>query len=165
MVTSGRARQMNMAAAVASGEFLLFLHADTRLPADFDPDHLLLDEAIWGFFPVSLSGERLMFKIISRFINGRSRLSSVATGDQCLWVRRSLFLALGGFRDIPLMEDVALSKQLRRFGSPGIAGQPVCTSSRRWQQQGVWRTILLMWSLRLAYFLGLSPSRLARWYR
>jgi len=162
----GRARQMNAGAAVARGEYLLFLHADTRLPTSL-PRALTLwrqSGVQWGFFPLVLSGNAWPFRVIERAITGRSRLTGVSTGDQCQFVRRDIFEHLGGFPDLSLMEDVAFSKVLRKQYRPRVESKPVITSSRRWEQRGIVKTVLLMWSLRLAYFCGVSPRRLARIY-
>lgn len=163
----GRALQMNLGAAAAQGDYLLFLHADTRLPEGW-PD--LLAELVesgpqWGFFPVRLSGGQSAFRIIEWFMNWRSALTSVATGDQALFVQRSLWLSCNGYKPIPLMEDVELCKRLRRFSSPVIASRPVTTSSRRWLAGGIVKTVALMWVLRLGFWLGVRPARLAKWYR
>ena len=162
---AGRARQMNGGAAAASGEYLFFLHADTRPTlAQAQLLQALAREPAWGFSPVRLSGAAPAFRIIEWFINRRSALTGVGTGDQMIFVRREAFNAIGGFDDIPLMEDVALCKRLRRHARPQLLAEPVVTSSRRWEQDGVVRTVLLMWRLRLAYFLGASPQRLWRQY-
>jgi rSAM/selenodomain-associated transferase 2 len=163
----GRARQMNSGAAVAAGRWLLFLHADTALPNDVDNwlAQLSVRQPQWGFFRLTLQGSQRSFRLIEWFINKRSTLTGVATGDQCLLVRRTLFTAVGGYPDIELMEDVALSKTLRRHSAPLVWPNSVTTSSRRWEKKGILRTVLLMWSLRLGYFLGVSPSRLAAYYR
>lgn len=163
----GRARQMNAGAAIARGDVLLFLHADTLLPAQAGA--LILDGCRnsgrrWGRFDLRLSGAGAVLRLTERLINGRSRLSGIATGDQGIFVERALFEAVGGFPDIPLMEDVALSAALKRYGRPLCLHPPVVTSSRRWEANGVWRTVLLMWRLRLAYFFGADPRRLARLY-
>ena len=162
----GRARQMNAGAMVASGDYLLFLHADTMLPKDF---HRLWQrihdrQPLWGFFKLRLSGRQPLLRMVEFFINWRSRATSVGTGDQCLYLRRELFERLGGFADIPLMEDVEISKRLRRHSRPHWIDRPVVTSSRRWEQRGVWRTVWLMWRLRLAYYCGATPERLVRRY-
>ncbi len=163
----GRAAQLNFGARAAKGEILLFLHADTRLPENFVT---LVDAAmrespkVWGRFDVHLSGERLMFRVIETLMNWRSRLSGIATGDQAMFVKRSVFNDVGGFENIPLMEDIALSRALKRVGPPLCLRQRVTTSSRRWEEKGVWRTILLMWRLRLAYYLGASPQELVKQY-
>ncbi len=159
----GRARQQNAGAAVACGDYLAFLHCDTALtisPQEFVD--ALEDQPSWGFFQVCLSGDDWRFRIIERFMSWRSRWTQVATGDQCLFVSRALFESLGGFADIPLMEDVELSKRLRRRASPRMLTPPVVTSSRRWEQRGVLRTVLLMWSLRLRYWLGAAPAGLSK---
>jgi len=163
----GRARQMNSGANAASGRWLLFLHADTKLPANVENwlQQLSLGNDQWGFFRLKLEGRQPLFRMIEWFINKRSTLSYVATGDQCLFVRRSLFVAVGLYPTIELMEDVALSKTLRSNAKPIVWSSPVTTSSRRWENHGIVKTVLLMWSLRLGYFIGVSPRRLAAFYR
>ena len=163
----GRARQMNRGAAVASGEVLLFLHADTRLPpsgAQAIVAGLARTGRGWGRFDVRLSGRLPALRVVEAFMNGRSRLTGIATGDQAIFVTRDRFREVGGYPDIPLMEDVALSKALKRLGRPLCLRDRVTTSSRRWERDGVARTVLLMWSLRLRYFLGADPGDLARRY-
>jgi rSAM/selenodomain-associated transferase 2 len=159
----GRAVQMNAGAAAARGEVLLFLHADTGLPdeADRHVAAAVQDGALWGRFDVVIDGTHPMLKVVAWSMNRRSRWSGIATGDQAMFVRRDVFSAMGGFPDIALMEDIALSRALRRRGRPACLRQRVHTSGRRWQQRGVFRTILLMWRLRLAYFLGADPADLA----
>lgn len=166
VTSAGRATQMNAGASLASGDYLLFLHADTRLPADFARFIAELDRQRpgWGFFTVTLVPRLRGLALVQCLMNWRSRLTRVATGDQALFVRRDLFEVVGGFPAIPLMEDVALSKQLRRRARPWVWPTPVQTSSRRWQQHGVVKTVLLMWHLRLLYFLGVSPHHLHRRY-
>lgn len=164
----GRARQMNAGAQAASGEVLLFLHADTRLPAA--ADHLVRQAladatASWGRFDVQIAGRPPMLHVVGWMMNRRSRLTGIATGDQAIFVRRTVFKAIGGFPDQPLMEDVELSRRLKKRGAPACLKARVITSGRRWETRGVWRTILLMWRLRLAYWLGASPEQLARQYR
>jgi rSAM/selenodomain-associated transferase 2 len=161
----GRARQMNLGSRVASGEYLLFLHADSRPGMSASQLDSYLDEApSWGFCRVSLSGRRPAFRLIERSMNLRSRLTRVATGDQMLIVRSDCHREADGFADIPLMEDVEYSKRLRRIAAPLIVREPVETSSRRWEERGPLRTIASMWALRLAYFLGVSPARLWHYY-
>lgn len=159
----GRARQMNAGAQQAMGEWLVFLHADTRLP----PDWMKLIqqcETPWGRFDVRLSGRHWMFRVIEKAINLRSRKTAVATGDQVLFFRRDFFNQIGGFPDIPLMEDVAISKAARKSRPPTCIRQPVITSSRRWEKNGIMRTIILMWFLRFSYWLGIKPDTLHRMY-
>ncbi len=164
----GRARQMNCGAAQATAEVLLFLHADTRLP-DGAVDHIL--QAIdggyqWGRFDVGFDNHRAIFKLIAMMMNWRSRLTGIATGDQAMFVTRQAFQTVGGFPDIPLMEDIALSARLKKLGQPCCLTDKVVTSARRWLQHGILKTILLMWRLRLAYFFGADPYDLAaRYYR
>ena len=151
----GRALQMNCGGAVASGDYLFFLHADSVPGLDADRLESYLERGPqWGFCRVRLSGKGMAFRVIEWFINHRSALTRVATGDQMLFVRRELFAASGGFDVIPLMEDVAYSKRLREVASPLIVSEPVHTSSRRWEERGIVRTVLQMWGLRLAYWLG-----------
>lgn len=163
----GRARQMNAGAQAAHGEVLWFLHADTLAP--LDADRLLfaaLDSgAVWGRFDVRLSGRRPLLRVVERLMNLRSCLSGIATGDQGIFVRRAAFDTVGGFPDQPLMEDIALSARLKRIGRPVCLHPPLITSSRRWEERGILRTILLMWRLRLLYALGADPAYLARLYR
>ena len=166
---SGRAMQMNNGAAESSADWLVFLHCDTSLPENF-PEALLVatkasEGAAWGFFPVRLSGRDWRFRVIGRFMNLRSRLSSIGTGDQVIFVHRELFEGQQGFADLPLMEDVELCSRLRRQARAIIPKSVVITSSRRWEQRGILRTVLLMWLLRLAWFSGVSASRIERWYR
>ena len=164
----GRAHQMNAGAAVASGDVLLFLHADTQLPDQADrliAGALLDDKFSWGRFDVSLSGEHFLLRVIESLMNFRSRISSIATGDQAIFVRRALFIQLGGYPEIPLMEDIALCKLLKRAARPANLSARVVTSSRRWEQRGIIRTVVLMWRMRLAYALGASPQRLAKRYQ
>ena len=164
----GRARQMNAGAAAASGRVLLFLHADTRLPPGWAP---MVREALdnhgreWGRFDVRLDGAHPMLRVIERAMNLRSRLSGIATGDQAIFVSRAAFREAGGFPDIALMEDIALSRVLRARSRPACLRAPVVTSSRRWERDGIARTIVLMWRLRLRYALGADPNDLARQYR
>ncbi len=161
----GRARQMNAGAAMAGGDVLLFLHADTRLPATALNDiPQALRASVWGRFDVRLSGRAWPLRIIERLMNRRSCLTGMATGDQAIFVRRAVFEQVGGYPDIPLMEDLELSRRLKRLSRPACVHTPVITSSRRWEEQGILRTVLLMWSLRLAWFLGVPPRRLARIY-
>ena len=158
----GRARQMNAGAAVATGNVLLFLHADTKLPGDADRIILnSLKEKIWGRFDVRIEGRSPLLAVVAFCMNWRSRLTGIATGDQAIFVRRAEFR---GFPEIPLMEDVAFSALMRRRSPPACLRARAATSGRRWERHGVLRTVLLMWRLRLGYFLGTSPDELARRY-
>ena len=163
----GRARQMNAGAVAARGDIFVFLHADTRLPKSADRmivKVLSKNACQWGRFDVRLSGRNALFKIISALMNVRSRVTGIATGDQTIFVRRNAFERVGRFPDIPLMEDVAISKALRRVSRPGCIRRKSMTSSRRWTQYGIARTIIKMWVLRLRYALGADPTHLARAY-
>lgn len=163
----GRACQMNAGAARARGKVLLFLHADTMLPAGADSAiaRAVAGGARWGHFDVNIEGRSCMFPLIAALMNRRSRWSGVATGDQAMFVERALFERLGGFAEQPLMEDVELSRRLRRIARPACLHERVLTSGRRWDQRGVWRTIVLMWRLRWRYWRGASPEVLAKVYR
>lgn len=163
----GRATQMNVGARVASGQVLLFLHADTVLPPDFPA---LLENAlrnprvVGGRFDVRLDAEGWLFRLVETLMNLRSRLSRIATGDQAIFVRSRTFLELGGYREAELMEDLELSYRLKRRGELACLRERVVTSARRWQRDGIARTIGLMWLLRFLYFIGVSPSYLKTFY-
>jgi rSAM/selenodomain-associated transferase 2 len=163
----GRAVQMNAGAALGRGDVLLFLHADTRLPSD--ADRLVLERLErsgrrWGRFDVAITGRSPLLAIVACAINMRSRLTGIATGDQAIFVRRRVFERLGGYPPIPLMEDIALSRALKRAGRMVALRDTVLTSARRWERRGMLRTILLMWTLRAAYYAGVPPARLAALY-
>jgi len=163
----GRALQMNAGAEKASGDVLLFLHADTRLPAD--ADHVVLSGLerfgrAWGRFDVKIEGRSALLRVIAWLMNIRSRLTGIATGDQAIFVRRAAFQAAGGFPAIPLMEDIALCKRLKLVSPPLCVRDCVVTSGRRWEKNGVINTMVLMWRLRLAYFCGADPKKLAQQY-
>lgn len=159
---AGRALQMNRGASVARARQLLFLHADTELPSNLGKE--LQADAHWGFFRLRLNHDAAVYRIIESAINLRSRITSVAGGDQSLYFSRDLFRQLGAYPEIPLMEDIAICKAARRLARPRIIESAVRSSSRRWQNNGVVKTILLMWTLRLAYWFGISPARLHRIY-
>ena len=166
--TPGRANQMNAGAAAACGEVLLFLHADTTLPDAalvLIRDALTRSQRVWGRFDVRIAGRPRMLTLIARMMNTRSRLSGIATGDQAIFVRRTSFIAVGAYPVQPLMEDIELSRRLKRLSPPVCLSQRVTTSGRRWETRGVWRTIWLMWRLRLLYWLGTPAEQLARDYR
>jgi rSAM/selenodomain-associated transferase 2 len=163
----GRALQMNAGAAIASGDVLLFLHADTRLPPDADAlirGGLAQSEHAWGRFDVTIEGRHPLLPVVATLMNARSRLTGIATGDQAMFTRRDAFTAAGGFPEIVLMEDITLARNLKRISAPLCLRARVTTSGRRWESRGVVRTILLMWRLRLAHFFGASPESLARRY-
>lgn len=163
----GRARQMNEGAARCSGSVLVFVHADVELPSHW---RVLIEDAIgqgyaWGRFDVDLQSDRFSVRLIGRAMNLRSRLSAIATGDQVLFIHREAWHAVGGYPDIALMEDVEISRRLkRRVGRPACLRARVLVSARRWHARGVARTVLLMWSLRALYWAGVSPKTLHRWY-
>ncbi len=165
----GRAVQMNKGAEAAKGDILLFLHADTRLPRQAlqqitEIAKKRTQQPFWGRFDVRLTGNQRIFRIIEKLMNLRSRLTGIATGDQAIFVSTSLFKQVNGFVEIPLMEDIALSKALKYICSPICIREPLLTSSRRWEKNGILKTIILMWGLRLAYFLGVSPHKLKTFY-
>jgi rSAM/selenodomain-associated transferase 2 len=161
----GRGRQMNAGAAASHGDMLLFLHADTRLPPNADAligDGLARTGRAWGRFDVRIAGTHWLLPVIAVAMNLRSRVTGIATGDQAIFTTLAAFGP--GFADIPLMEDIAMTKRLKRIGRPLCIATPVVTSGRRWEKRGVIKTILLMWQLRFAYFLGANPARLAQSY-
>lgn len=163
----GRAEQMNAGAQAAQGDVLLFLHADTFLPPGAQaairaalPD----PEVVGGHFDVRFDSERPIFRMIAALMNLRSRLSGICTGDQAIFVRRQVFETMGGYPEIPLMEDVECTRRLKRQGRLACLRSQVTTSARKWEREGILRTIVLMWTLRFLYFVGVSPARLHRWY-
>jgi len=163
----GRALQMNAGAEKASGGVLLFLHADTRLPTDADLvvlNGLERSGRSWGRFDIKIEGRSPLLIVVAWLMNIRSRLTGIATGDQAIFVRRAAFQAAGGFPAIPLMEDIALCKRLKRVSRPLCLRERVTTSGRRWEKNGVLKTMALMWRLRLAYFFGADPKKLAQQY-
>lgn len=163
----GRARQLNEGAKASRGDILVFLHADTQLPTKAN---LMIISAledtrvVGGRFDVRFNSSSAWATIVSTLMNWRSRWSGLATGDQAIFVRRHIFEQLGGFSDIPLMEDIEFSRRLKRAGPTAALHQKVTTSFRRWEQQGPLRTILLMWALRFLYWVGVSPHRLNNFY-
>ena len=178
----GRARQMNAGAAAACGGALLFLHADTLLPeaaprailaALFGEESLAPtvlahgpgSKIAWGRFDVNISGTHPMLRVVAASMNCRSRFTGIATGDQAMFMTRAAFDAAGGFPDQPLMEDITMSQRLKRLAPPLCLRAKAITSGRRWEARGVWRTIFLMWRLRLAYYFGAAPEYLAARYR
>jgi len=164
----GRARQMNAGAASARADTLLFLHADTQLPDDalHAIETALVDPRThWGRFDVRIAGKPATLKAVAWLMNQRSRANGIATGDQAIFVRRWAFQRVGGFPDQPLMEDIELSRRLGKWSAPACLHQRVTTSGRRWERDGVWRTITLMWRLRWLYWTGTPPERLAQLYK
>lgn len=164
---TGRALQMNVGASQASGDILLFLHADTRLPDDADAliiDGLGSSRRRWGRFDVAIEGKSRLLGVIARMMNWRSRITGISTGDQAIFVTRALFKQMGGYPEIPLMEDVAFTRTLKRHGKPLALNARVKTSGRRWEKHGVLQTMWLMWRLRFAYWRGADPDDLAALY-
>lgn len=158
----GRALQMNQGAANAEGDWLVFLHADTRLPSNAVARvSELAGRYCWGRFDVILEGKLAGLKVVAWAMNLRSRLTGIATGDQAIFVKRKVFLDAGGFPAQPIMEDIELCKRLKLKGPPACLRDRVRTSGRRWQEQGLWRTIFLMWRLRFAYWRGVSAQAIA----
>lgn len=169
VVPAGRATQLNAGAAVAEGQILLFLHADTVTPNHAD---LIIGSSIaqaenplaWGRFDVRIEGQSRWLLVIAFMMNWRSRITGIATGDQGLFMTRAAFDTVGGFANQPLMEDIEISQRLRQLVRPICLPQKVTTSGRRWETRGVWRTIVLMWSLRWRYWRGESATSLAKDY-
>jgi len=158
---------MNAGARAATGDVLLFLHADTLLPADAASavEEALRDPwVVGGRFDVRLGSPRAMLRLVEALMNLRSRLTGISTGDQAIFVRRDVFEAMGGYAEIPLMEDVEFTGRLKRRGRLAALRLRVTTSARKWERDGILRTILLMWTLRFLYWTGVSPARLHRWY-
>ncbi|MDE2358135.1 MAG: TIGR04283 family arsenosugar biosynthesis glycosyltransferase [Betaproteobacteria bacterium] len=163
----GRAVQMNVAAARARGDILLFPHADTELPpaADQLVERVLgQKDAVWGRFDVAIAASSRLLFVVAWMMNLRSRVTGIATGDQTIFVRREAFAVIGGYPEIPLMEDIELSRRLKLLRRPCCLKERVITSGRRWETRGTMRTIVLMWRLRLAYVMGADPARLAAEY-
>jgi len=165
----GRASQMNTGAAMAMGEILIFLHADTRLPRqalELINQAMTRQALIGGAFDLHIDTERLILKIIARIASLRSRLTRIPYGDQAIFIRRDYFHQMGGYPEIPLMEDVALMRRIKRAGGRiGFIPEPVITSARRWEQEGILYTTLRNWLLLSAYTLGMAPDKLAKYYK
>jgi rSAM/selenodomain-associated transferase 2 len=163
----GRGTQMNAGAAAAHGDVFLFLHADTRLPENFDTlviSGITASKRAWGRFDIRIVGRHSLLPVVAAMMNLRSRITGISTGDQAVFVTREAFSALGGFPDVALMEDLVLSRRLNRLTRPLCLSARATTSGRRWDERGFFRTVFLMWRLRLAFFLGASPDALARSY-
>jgi rSAM/selenodomain-associated transferase 2 len=166
--SKGRALQMNAGAAHATGGVLLFLHADTALPPNADAwvqNALASGAHVWGRFDVRIDGQSKWLPVIASFMNLRSRLTGIATGDQAIFMTQAAFTAMKGYAVQPLMEDIDMSRRLLKLSRPACLHHKVVTSGRRWDARGAWRTIVLMWRLRFAYWRGTPPDRLAQWYR
>lgn len=164
---AGRAQQMNAGAALATGDILLFLHADTQLPTQaIAKVTTAINSSEWGRFDVQLNSRQPMLRLVSQMINWRSRLSGIATGDQAIFIRQPLFEKVGNYPNQALMEDVELCKQLKGIAKPACLKSKAITSARRWQRHGTWRTIVLMWHLRFDYWRGVSADNIrARYYK
>ncbi|MEE9425364.1 MAG: TIGR04283 family arsenosugar biosynthesis glycosyltransferase [Methylococcales bacterium] len=163
----GRAVQMNAGVNCANGEYLLFLHADTQMPLATQSAlfTVLKKTPVWGRFDIALSEQTIILQIVATSMNWRSRLTGIATGDQGIFVQQPQFTAIGQFPNIALMEDIAISRKLRKVSRPTCITQPLITSSRRWESAGSMATIMLMWRLRLQYFFGTDPEKLAHIYQ
>jgi len=166
---AGRAIQMNNGAKKANSDIICFIHADTIAPNNIDEiilNALNKSNKQWGFFNIKLNGSIFIFRLIEWFINTRSSLSKVATGDQGIFIKRDTFNKLAGFANIALMEDIELTKRLKKISPPVVIKQhTLLTSSRRWEKHGIVKTVFLMWQLRLRYFLGASPVSLSKQYK
>jgi rSAM/selenodomain-associated transferase 2 len=163
----GRAQQMNAGAARSSGEAMVFVHADTIVPESFarDIETALADPSVvGGRFDIRLDDDHPLCVLIGALISLRSRISRTATGDQAIFVRRTTFDALGGFPDLPICEDLDFARRLKRAGRVACLRTKVITSARRWRRGGILRTSIRMWTIRLLYLAGVSPSRLSRMY-
>jgi rSAM/selenodomain-associated transferase 2 len=162
----GRALQMNSGASIASGKVVLFLHADTLLPENVAEiiSAACVGESFWGRFDVRLSNNKYVYRLIECMMNMRSSLTSIVTGDQAIFIEKSLFDRIGGFPEIALMEDIEISRRLKKISKPVRLKSRVVTSSRRWERNGVFATVFLMWKLRLYYFFGVSPEKLNQMY-
>lgn len=164
--SKGRAMQMNAGAAQAKNEILWFLHSDTKISGEeIKIIQSSLKDKVWGRFNIKLSGTNVLFRVIETMINIRSYISGIATGDQGIFVKRDIFESVNGYTDIPLMEDIDLSKKLKNIKRPVCLSSVLITSSRRWENKGIIVTVLLMWRLRFLYWLGVSPVILAEHYR
>ena len=165
-VVASRSKQMNQGAKLSTGTVILFLHCDTKLPKNAVPliEAEIENGFLWGRFDVKLGSKGMIFRIIEKMIGLRSRLRKLATGDQAIFVTADLFQAVDGFPEIPLMEDIALSKSLKSYSRPALIKQPVITSARRWENRGTIKTIGLMWWLRFLYWVGVAPQKLAVLY-
>lgn len=163
----GRAHQMNTGAKQASGDVLWFLHADSLIPNHADEfiiNALQTTRSVWGRFNIQLSGIHWVFRIIEKLINSRSLLTGIATGDQGIFVLRTEFEKINGYANISLMEDIHLSKRLKKISRPACLKENIITSSRRWESNGIIKTVILMWCLRFAYFIGTPTNKLAKLY-
>lgn len=162
----GRGNQLNAGAGAAQGQTLLFLHADTLLPANYISiiNKAMDNQYKWGRFDVRLSGKHFLFRIIERLMSLRSRITGIATGDQAIFVDKTVFNSISGFKNIPLMEDIDITRRLRKISKPACLVEHVVTSSRRWEEKGILKTILLMWALRFLYFVGVRPVVLQKLY-
>lgn len=163
---TGRAMQMNSGALQSKHDVFWFLHADTLIPENaIENIQQALTTPEWGWFNIKLSGTKFLFRLIERMINIRSCFSHIATGDQGIFVKREIFESVNGYANIPLMEDVSLSKKLNKISKPVCLKEMLITSSRRWEQKGIISTVLLMWRLRFLYWLGVSADKLATQYK
>lgn len=169
--TKGRAPQQNAGARhlrplLDASALLVFLHADTRLPEHFSQAMHSFQESSsgWGRFDLRLSGSQPCFRVIERLINWRSRLTGIATGDQALFFKLDFFFHLQGFPQQPLMEDIEICLRAKKQSRPFYSSAKVTTSSRKWEREGILRTIVLMWCCRAAYFFGVSAERIHDWY-
>ena len=159
--------QLQFGALKSKNDIFVFLHADSILPASATTlinNSLSHQNKNWGCFHIAFTNPQLIFNVIAWFMNKRSCLTGIITGDHAIFIKRKTYLNSGGFKDIPIMEDIHLSKQLKKYSRPICIESKVITSSRKWETQGVLKTIIKMWLIRLLYYLGLSPHILIKWY-
>jgi rSAM/selenodomain-associated transferase 2 len=165
---SGRAQQMNIGAVAARGDILLFLHADTQLPQNYQKIvqlTLAKEKVIAGAFELAIDGQQWSLRLVEKMVNWRSHFLSLPYGDQAIFLDKKVFQDLGGFANLPIMEDFEFVQRLKRRGKIAIVPVAVLTSGRRWQKLGVFKTTLINQLIIVGYYLGISPARLRHFYQ